>query len=207
MGNNRGKWKRKTINLEEKLGHEDIEKIKKDAKFSTRGEVLALVGQNRKESRFMYEVYAADLYDRNEELQKAPEFENRIDLCSYLYKNHDELENRSFGYLSLALVHGEKLTKEQFDKWHNEINAANYAVKKKPLFCEEITHSYLEIPKEMREEASEKRLRKYIRERINRERFTWIENENKIISDKYMKNTLRFAMILYGNDLIENLGK
>jgi len=194
---------KKGINLGDYVGHVDI--IRTKFGFETRGDVLAVLRQNKERSNFLYEVYAADFYERTPWLQEdREEYESKEDLCCFLYENRERLDGNSLGFVVLALKYGGKISEKNLKAWHGDINAANYAIKMQDVFSKEIRKAYKRMPmKEKR--VPERRMRGNLVKRIDPDKFTRLDNPNQMVSKRYLRDALRYALMFYGNKIIEGV--
>ena len=194
-----------SMNLKRNIG--DIDIIRTEFGFETRGDVLAVLGENKERSDFLYEVYAADFYERTAWLQEdRTEYETRDDLCCLLYEKRDKLEGNSFGFIALALKYGGKISEKDLKAWHGDINAANYAMKMEDVFSKEIRRVYKRMPKREKR-VPEKRRRGNLRKRMDHSKFTRLDDPTKTISERYLRDSLRYAMMFYGNRIIQETGE
>ena len=191
------------MDLKSHIGNIDI--IRTKFGLATRGDVLAILRENKEQSDFLYEVYAADFYERTPWLQEdRPEYEDRDDLFCLLYENRDKLENNSFAFIALALKYGGKVSEKNVKKWHGEMNAANYAMRMEDVFSKEIKRVYKRMPLGEKR-VPEKRRRINLLKRVDRNKFTRLNDPNTTISKRYLRESFRYAMMFYGNRVIEEV--
>ncbi len=151
-----------------------------------------------KESSFT--LNAADYYDSHPEVHYEGVFKDALDAIRFL-KEHRK-DDSSLSYLMLAEWTAGRVPEDKLMNWQLSAGAADYAMAKQKMIEQEIAKVYSNLSGSQRNSS---RVLSYLKDSIDRSRFTYLRNETKTISNAYFNLVMRYAMELYGNELVRGL--
>jgi len=119
-------------------------------------------------------------------------------------------EMKSLSYLTLALWHGDKMPKKKLMNWQMRAGCAEYAIKNKEQFVDEIANAAKRVITYDLEDNA--RFFKAVKSKIDRTKFTYLRDkklkgEKKHISERYFRDSYKWAILFYTPEIIERLEK
>ena len=170
---------------------------------------LAMGGKiTRQEQKgMMLDMGAAEYYEKNTLLHSISQeiLSDSFRLVTYLKENRDKMtkpsgqDHNSLGYLARALVMGGKIPKSKQTSLTMAFGAAEYALEKRSMIEEELIRVYCELPNTI---GHPQIMKGIIRDKLDREKFTWLLDDKKIVSENYFCKIFDYAMAFYGDELI-----
>jgi len=146
--------------------------------------------------KFLFIAGAADYYENNEWMHIEKQFTNPLEMIKFLREN--KTDGNSLNYLTQALWTGGKIPEDKQKSYKLISSSADYALARRDMIEKQIIHAnaVVSIP------TTSRRYIGKLMENMDKTLFTYRNNPSKVISKRYLRCVVKYAIELYGSDII-----